>query len=212
MKRLLLYGIKCRPWVWAPFLEQCAQGTFTVVDYPRSITSVCRSLAELTDWVDQTYLRSGGFDRIVGHSMGGLLALKLAVSSEGIRQTVLVDCFVRDTGPFFQNLLMPSAPAELRERLTAMLAEENEHYSASLKQELRETKEDFASYVARIPHAVHGIYGDRGEPDHVRTCKELQLPDEALARLQLDWVPNASHFPMLENPGAFAACMQRLSA
>lgn len=142
MKTLLLYGIKCRPWVWAPFLEQCGQGTFTVADYPRSITSTCSSLAGLTDWVDQTYLQSGEFDRIVGHSMGGLLALKLAVRSGGIRQTVLVDCFVCETGPFFQNLVMPSAPPELRERVSAMLAEENERYSDSLKQELRETNEN----------------------------------------------------------------------
>jgi pimeloyl-ACP methyl ester carboxylesterase len=201
---LFLYGIKCRPWIWQPLHELRAGADDIFVEYPHTVTESCLSTQELSQWVANNYFSQGEqYAAVVGHSLGGILALQLAqIPGVTLPKIVFLDSFLHSTTDFFHNLYLPTTAPALKSRIDTMLREENDHYAESLRAEIRRPDFDFVQPALQYTGELYGFYGDRGCGDPEYTFSQLNLPPELQAKLHLHTLANSCHFPMLENPGA----------
>ena len=90
MKGLFLYGMKCQSWIWDQVNGDLTDCDIDYVAYPGEVTRTCTSVSELTEWVGEQYLSRGqAYDFVLGHSMGGLIALQLSalVASPSARRS-----------------------------------------------------------------------------------------------------------------------------
>jgi pimeloyl-ACP methyl ester carboxylesterase len=175
------------------------------VAYPGDVTRRCTSVSELTTWVDEQYLSRGqAYDFVLGHSMGGLIALQLS-ARDGARfkKTVFVESFLKPSEPFYRNLMMEANVATMGDRVLAMFGEEDAKYTPELKASL---KGDF-DYTRCLDHLlsqVYGIYGDRGNRDRSLLLRNLNLDAHQPGKLDISFISNSCHLPMLENPHELA--------
>ncbi len=205
MKGLVLYGLKCQPWIWGPMKGDLAGYDIEYVAYPAEVTRTCTSVNELMAWVSERYLSRGQtYDFVLGHSMGGLIALQLS-AQDGARfgKTIFVESFLRPSEPFYHNLMMDATMTTMGDRVLAMFREEDANYTPELKASLKEGF-DYTGPLDHITGRIYGIYGDRGHHDRPLLLRSLDLDDRQLNRLDISFIPDACHLPMLENPHALA--------
>ena len=205
MKGLLLYGLKCRPWIWDQMRRDLADCDIEYVEYPEEVTRTCVSVSDLTAWVKVQYLSGGqAYDFVLGHSMGGLIALQLsALDGTRFRKTIFVESFLKPSGPFYHNLMMDANMAAMGDRVLAMFREEDAKYTPALKASLKEDF-DYTGFLDHITGRVFGIYGDRGNRDRSLLLRSLDLDDKQLGKLDISFIRDACHLPMLENPHELA--------
>ena len=205
MKGLFLYGLKCQPWIWDQMKRDLADCDIEYVEYPEEVTRRCVTVSELSVWVNEQYLSLGqAYDFVLGHSMGGLIALQLsALDGARFKKTILVDSFLKSPEPFYQNLMMETNVATMGNRVFKMLGEEDVKYTPELKASLKEDSDD-TGLLERIPNRVFGIYGDRGNRDRSLLLRNLNLDDHQLGKLDISFIRDSCHLPMLENPHELA--------
>lgn len=205
MKGLFLYGLKCRPWIWDQMRGDLADCDIEYVEYPEEVTRACMSVSELTAWVNEQYLSSGqAYDFVLGHSMGGLIALQLsALDGARFRKTIFVESFLKPSEPFYRNLMMETNMATMGDRVLAMFSEEDVKYTPELKASLKEDF-DYTGSLGHIANSVFGIYGDRGNHDRSLLLRNLNLDDQQLGKLDITFIHDSCHLPMLENPHELA--------
>ena len=205
MRGLVLYGLKCQPWIWDSMKGDLAECDIDYVAYPAEVTRTCTSVNELMAWVSERYLSRGQtYDFVLGHSMGGLIALQLS-AQDGARfgKTIFVESFLRPSEPFYHNLMMDANMATMGDRVLAMFREEDANYTPELKASLKEGF-DYTGPLDRITGRAYGIYGDRGHRDRSLLLRSLDLDGRQLNRLDISFIPDSCHLPMLENPHALA--------
>jgi pimeloyl-ACP methyl ester carboxylesterase len=201
MKGLLLYGLKCQPWIWDLMKGDLEECDIDYVTYPAEVTRSCVSVSDLAAWVGERYLSHGqAYDFVLGHSMGGLIALQLSAQG-GARfgKTIFVESFLRPSEPFYHNLMMDATMAAMGDKVLAMFREEDANYTPQLKVSLKEGF-DYTGSLDRIASRVYGIYGDRGNRDRSLLLRNLDLDDHQLSKLDISFIPDSCHLPMLENP------------
>lgn len=205
MKGLLLYGLECQPWIWDQMRGDLADCDIEYVEYPEDVTRRCTSVSELTAWVDGQYLSHGqAYDFVLGHSMGGLIALQLsALNGARFRKTIFVESFLKPSEPFYRNLMMEANMALMGDRVLKMFSEEDAKYTPELKASLKEDF-DYTGSLDRIGNKVFGIYGDRGNRDRSLLLRNLDLDDQQLGKLDISFIRDSCHLPMLENPHELA--------
>ena len=205
MKGLFLYGLKCQPWIWDGMKSDLADCDIEYVEYPKEVTRRCTSVSELTAWVDEQYLSRGqAYDFVLGHSMGGLIALQLsALDGASFKKTIFVESFLKPSEPFYHNLMMEANMAAMGDRALAMFNEEDAKYTPELKNSLREDF-DYTGSLDHIAGRVYGIYGDRGNRDRALLLRNLNLDDQQPGKLDISFIPDSCHLPMLENPHELA--------
>jgi pimeloyl-ACP methyl ester carboxylesterase len=136
--------------------------------------------------------------------MGGLIALQLsALDGARFGKTIFVESFLRPSEPLYHNLMMEANMATMGDKVRAMFSEEDAKYTPELKASLREGF-DYTGPLDRITGRVYGIYGDRGSRDRSVLLRNLNLDDHQLSKLDISFIPDACHLPMLENPHALA--------
>lgn len=201
MKGLFLYGLKCQPWIWDGMRSDLADCDIEYVKYPGEVTRTCMSVSDLTAWVSEQYLSHGqAYDFVLGHSMGGLIALQLSVlDGARFRKTIFVESFLKPSEPFYRNLMMEASIAAMGDRVLAMFSEEDAKYTPELKASLKEDF-DYTGSLDHIANQVFGIYGDRGNRDRRLLLHNLNLDDQQLGKLDISFISDSCHLPMLENP------------
>ena len=205
MKGLLLYGLKCQPWIWDQMKGDLADCDIDCVEYPEEVTRRCATVSELTTWVNEQYLSRGqAYDFVLGHSMGGLIALQLsALDGARFKKTIFVESFLKPSEPFYRNLMMEANMAAMGDRVLAMFSEEDAKYTPELKASLKEDF-DYTGSLEHIANQVFGIYGDRGNRDRSLLLRNLDLDDQQLGKLDISFIRDSCHLPMLENPHELA--------
>ncbi len=205
MRGLLLYGVKCQPWIWDGMRNDLADCDIEYVEYPEDVTRTCVSVSELTAWVNERYLPCGhDYDFVLGHSMGGLIALQLsALDSARFQKTIFVESFLKPSEPFYRNLMMEANMVAMGDKVLAMFSEEDARYTPELKKSLSE-EFDYTGSLDHISSKVFGIYGDRGSRDRSLLVRNLNLDDRQLGRLDISFIHDSCHLPMLENPHELA--------
>ena len=153
------------------------------------------------DITKDVYDRYGkaSYDYIIGHSMGGKIALQLCADFQmRVKGIIFIETNLRPAAAFYRNLLL-AKNSEVKDELMSMLQEESIYYLDALNKELQETFDD-AYLVQQANCLVYGIYGDRGLPAYPDRIHDLCLDADTLAKLQLFFVKDSCHMPMLENP------------
>ena len=77
MKLLLLYGVNCTKKVWDDFSPYLKEYIVDYVEYPHEITEKANTVEDISRWVYNTY-KDKSYDAVIGHSLGGIVALQLA--------------------------------------------------------------------------------------------------------------------------------------
>ena len=205
MRGIFLYGLNCKPWIWDDIKYDLRKFEIEYVEYPKTITKNCTSVADLSMWVYETYLSNNiVYDFILGHSMGGLIALHLSMlPNVHINKTIFIESFLKPTEPFYRNLIMESNKSSIGDKVFAMLKEEDSNYTKELKSNLKENF-DYTEYLERIHNNVYGIYGNRGNKEYPFLLRDLNLTREQLDKINISFVANSCHLPMLENPHELA--------
>ena len=147
------------------------------------------------------------FDCIIGHSMGGLVALQL-VDLFGIKteSMILIETNLRPAMPFYRNLLLPQN-AEMHEAaVMSVIKSEMPYYSDTLKNSYQNAF-DYTIHLKRNNTSIHALFGDRGEPGYEKQIDDLNLDVETQSKLRFHFIKDACHLPMIENPCDTAACI-----
>lgn len=197
-KGLVLPGYACTSQIWGSIRTQMdAIYDMAWVDWPRELTPGFHSVSAFTDWLYPS-ARQMRYDFVIGHSMGGLVALELAQRHKVLRRkVVLIETFLLPPGPFFRSLFLNSARIEDVQPINDMLERERGFYSLELQETLKQG--NLSLRICNLGTHFHAIYGDRGcdNPDHV--VRELAWSQELRHWGDVAVIRNACHFPMIEN-------------
>lgn len=204
MRWLLAPGFACTSMLWRHFEEHCPDVEGCPVVWPEGLTTVSSAADHLLARIEAT-----DPDVVVGHSMGGVLALALAVEGRHDRPMIIVDAFLNFPPPFFRNFVHENEALEAE--VKAMLEPEKARRTAL--QAALQAWEDPPDWIQAC-HATGAafIYGGRGAPDDATVIDHLGWPPGSAAGVPLAVLPRTSHMMMLERPAAFYARVRRLVA
>ncbi|MAT45621.1 MAG: hypothetical protein CL609_25095 [Anaerolineaceae bacterium] len=200
-KVLFLPGYACTSQIWQSIRENIDSiCSATYIDWPTHITPNFHQADDFANWLNSS-IDPEQYDFIIGHSMGGVVTLRLTEIVEKFKPTIiLMESFLTSPSPFFQNLILNQAASAPSLAIPEMLAQNKIHYSSKLGESLR--KLDLSQTVIHQKKKMVAFYGDRGSGSPERVQKELQWPDALFSCVDVTVVPNACHFPMVENPAA----------
>jgi pimeloyl-ACP methyl ester carboxylesterase len=132
--------------------------------------------------------------------MGGLIALQLsALDGACFKKTIFVESFLKPSECFYHNLMMDANMETMGDRVLAMFSEEEAKYTPALKASLKE-EVDYTGSLDHIVNEVFGIYGDHGSRDRALLLRSLNLDNQQLGKMDISFIPDSCHLPMLENP------------
>jgi len=208
MKGLFLPGYACTSYIWEA-LEREINNDFNgnIIDWPTE-TKRYDTIENFTEWIAKTYMSKDNIDYIVGHSMGGLVALNVARRISKIKNIILLESYLHAPSPFFRNIVMDNTSDEIKSKILTMLKKEKENYSEVLKTKLKDV--NMVSSLKNINCKVNLIYGDRGINDKNRIKSELDLPVGLISNLHISIINNSCHFPMVENPEETKIILKKL--
>lgn len=171
----------------------------TYAQYPHEILQKSNTIHDITRWVNDVYGRER-YDFIIGHSMGGIIALEL-VAEYGMecRKIILIESNLRPAKEFYRNLLMHFNMITLGDKVKDMIATESIYYNQNIKLSLQE-EFDYTDLVRKVTQPIYGIYGDRGQPGYLNRIHDLCLTTDIEDRIIFSFIQNSCHMPMVENP------------
>lgn len=198
LRGLFLYGANCTPIVWDKLREALNEYEIDYAQYPHSITETAEKVSDLTRWVAEHY-NGNDYDFIVGHSMGGIIALELA-ADYGFKeeQIILIESNLKPAKEFYRNLMLPSNMQAYGESVIRMIKGEAPYYSEKLKKSLQE-EFDYTGYAKKLSGPITAIYGDRGQEGYEGRIEDLCLDEETVQKMDFKFVKNSCHMPMIEN-------------
>jgi pimeloyl-ACP methyl ester carboxylesterase len=202
-KLLFLPGYACRSSIWDPLAALLKPDFESVLlDWPNDSLSGFHRVEDFGAWLAaEPAVKDGGFSAVIGHSMGGLAALKLA-QTVTVSRVILCESFLTPPKNFFQNLVWGPKSNLIEQQVSAMVAEESPRYSSRLQKELKNGR--FVGWASAAKCEVSAVYGTRGSMDPVEVMDKLGWPDALFDKIRVALVDGCAHFPMLENPQAAA--------
>lgn len=206
-KGLFLYGINCTLAIWDEVKDAFQDMDVTFVEYPHEITQNAHHVSDITKWVYETY-GNEQFDFIVGHSMGGLIALELVARCKvKCDNIVFIESNLRPAKEFYRNLMLPANMAEYGDKVKGMFMKEAPFYTDDLKTSIQEDF-DFSPYINKISGKVFGIYGDRGIENYSTRIADLCLDKAVVKKINFKFVKKSCHLPMIESPHELASILR----
>lgn len=198
MKGLFLYGANCSKEVWIKMKDSFIEYDIVYADYPHEITSKAKSVSEITKWIYGEY-GNEKFDFIVGHSLGGIIALEL-LSKYNCNCSVLIfiESNLKPAEKYYRNLMTEENMKIHGENVLKMIKKEEAFYNVDLFEELKGDF-DYTDYIKNNDAKIFGIYGDRGIPDYKYRESDLCLEDDIVKNITFKYISNACHMPMIEN-------------
>jgi len=198
-KGLFLYGINCSLDMWDEIKGAFGDINTTFVEYPHKITQNAHTVSDITKWVYTQY-GMDQFDFIIGHSMGGLIALELAAKYKMECDTVIfIESNLCPAKEFYRNLMLPTNMIKYGDKVKSMFMSEAPFYTDDLKKSIQ-ADFDFSPYINKISGRVFGIYGDRGIENYSGRIADLCLDKAVEDKVNFKFVRNSCHLPMIENP------------
>jgi len=199
MKLLFLYGVNCTRKVWDRIIPYLSKYEIDFVEYKSEWTKNACSVEDLTRSIYEEY-GMNKYDAVVGHSLGGIVALQLAHDyGMNFGKIIYLDTNLKPAEAFYRNLMTPEHMEQYGEEILSGFATERGNYTEEMFNRLREDF-DYSYLVNELNQVVYGLYGDRNRPDYPSKTEALNLDEKTLCRLKLSFIPNACHMIMIENP------------
>ncbi|QRN82937.1 alpha/beta hydrolase [Chloroflexota bacterium] len=210
MKNIYLYGANCTKAVWDDLQLILDNPENLIIEYPHEITEKAETISDIAQWAYDTYGKDLNCNCLIGHSMGGLIALEL-VTKFGVRceKVILIESNLKPAEKFYRNLMTPENMAIHGAKIIPMIKGEAPFYSDELKQSLQ-TDFDFTDLIHNSTIEIHGIFGDRGEANYKDRISDLNLGKDIENNINFHFIQNSCHMPMVENPKALAAILREL--
>jgi hypothetical protein len=82
LRGMLVPGYACTSQIWEPIFDELGFYDLTLVDWPVEQTPGFHHLDDFAGWLGAAYW-PGEYDFLIGHSMSGLVALRLAAADLG---------------------------------------------------------------------------------------------------------------------------------
>ena len=204
---LFLHGTGCEVSDWAAVIEGLPQngrcialdfrghGQSSVPSEPFTLTDLADDVLHLTD-----HLGLQGFV-IIGHSLGGMVAMEIARRSSCIDGLILLEGWTSlssagsafDTGRFYGSL-----SETVVTRIQRKAEETRSRFQSEIWNSFWESVKNFDAYTyleqACIP--IYEVFGGMGRND--LTEHQLRIPPNP--HIQWLWVPNAGHYLPHERP------------
>ena len=209
MKAVFLYGAKCNPDLWNFIRPQLKEFDIDYVAYPHEMLKKAMATDDIVPWA-AAYADECRCDVVVGHSMGGQIALSmLPLLKQPPSTLVLIESNPVPSGPLYRNLMTEEHMKQYGEPVLGMLASEAEFYTKELLLSLTDGY-DLTPYIRQYRGKIHAIYGNRGRAVGKRHADELCLPEDIISRMELRFIRNACHLPMIENPTDMAGALAQI--
>lgn len=199
MDALFLYGTNCTKEIWDALMPQLSSWDCEILFYPHAITREATCLSDLTEWV---FKQTEGkhYDVIIGHSLGGLIALELVVEySASVGRIICLDTNLKPAGAFFHDLMTKTHMEQYGQQVNGVMTSERPYYTQAPMRSLQE-EFDYTPLLSQIGIPIYLLMRDRGQSDPMDHICELQLPLCALDKIQIRFVSDSCHMPMVENP------------
>ena len=214
---LFLHGTGCDASDWTsvieklPYTQRCialdfrGHGRSAVPTEPFVLGSLAADVLHLAD-----YLEVENFV-IVGHSLGGMVAMEIASRSSRVAKLVLLEGWTSlssagssfDAGRFYGSLSQLSI-AQIQRKAKAA----RDRFKSEVWQSFWESVENFDAYAyleqARIP--IYEVFGGMGRND--LTEQRLRIPSNP--NIRWVWIPNAGHYLPHECPAEVAKVVSTL--
>lgn len=208
MKLLVLYGVNCTKEIWNQLDLYLKEYEIDYVAYPHDVTLKATKVKDISKWVYTHY--SSDYDVVIGHSLGGLIALELAaVYKMAFKKIIYLDTNLKPAESFYRNLMTPEHMAAYGDKILEMFQDERKYYTPELFKEIQEDF-DYTHYLELLDQKVYAVYGDRNQIEYERKIEDLNLPMSALEKLEIRFVHNACHMIMLENPEGLYAVLKSI--
>lgn len=199
MKVMMLYGVNCKKEIWNDIKPYLKDYEIDYVEYPHKVTLKAKSINDITEWVYKNY-HLYSYDAIVGHSLGGIIALQLIAKYKmKVDKLIYLDTNLKPAEEFYKNLMIKENMEKYGSNILQMFNREKAFYTPELLASLQ-VDFDYTHLVNEISQDIYAIYGDRGIPDYPNIIKDLNLPTQVLSKLNLTFIQNACHMIMIENP------------
>ena len=204
MRGLFLYGAGCKPSVWNDLLPLLGGVDALICEYPHEVTQSARTISDIARWVSMRY-KGERLDFLVGHSMGGRVALRLVAEfALDCGKLILLESSPKPSGAFYRNLMTPAHMEARGGNVLRMLKEEAPFYTEAFRASLRDGFDD-SDLIRSYSGDVHGVFGDRGCPQHPDRMSELLLDEDIKRRIRFHFIGDSCHMPMIENPKELAS-------
>ena len=209
MKGMFLYGIFCTADIWNGIRDDFSAYDIDYVTYPHSVTREASAAGDIARWVYSEYGNST-YDFVLGHSMGGVVALETAVKL-GLRcsRIILAETNLKPARPFYRNLMTPAHMESYGEQVKQMLQAEAPFYREELRRSLQENF-DYTGLAMDARQEVFAVYGDRGQRDYPDRINDLCLPESVMDKISFSFTEDACHMPMIENPRGFSQAIHNI--
>lgn len=209
MRILMLYGVNCTKEIWDNLKIYLSDYEVDYVEYPHEITQKALKVEDITKWVYEK--KSYEFyDAIIGHSLGGIIALQL-ISEYKMKanRVICLDTNLKPAEPFYRNLMTQEHMDEYGDMILKMFDGERQFYRTELFASLQ-GEFDYTGYVKNIEQPVYVLYGDRGMREYPNRIRDLNLQEDVVNRLKIKFIKNACHMIMLENPSELASVLREI--
>lgn len=199
MKGLILCGAKCNHTIWDQVKVQLEEYDFDYVSYSHEVLQSADSIKDIATWVRETY-NNRHYDVIIGHSMGGQVALELLkLMRVQPSKLILIESNPVPCGIFYKNLMTKENLERFASYIKTMFDMESPYYSEKLLLSLQDNF-NLIENVREYSGKIYAIYGDRGQSEYDNRYKELRLPEDILNNITIRFITQACHLPMIENP------------
>jgi pimeloyl-ACP methyl ester carboxylesterase len=206
---VLVAGAACTPNIWRLAPGPLCRRSL-LLEWPRRSLPDFERIEQVGDWLGSE-LQRRGCEQVVAHSMAGLAALDAVNRGRcTIHSLILVETYFCEPAAMFRQLVHAADGSELEASIRQMLERERSHYHPRLLAWLKAPLWDRGRLAALPAGRLQLIHGDRGESRRSAVLKALGLTAWKQAESCVHLVPDAAHFPMLEQPGPFYALVDRL--
>lgn len=212
---MFLHGTGCDMSDWSGVTAALrAGGPLVQVDFRgHGASDVSKDSFVMSDLADDVILLVNGLGLqdvvLVGHSLGGMVALEIASRSPWIKALVLLEGWTSlraataFAGERFYGRLPPQAVAQIQKKSAATIARFAtvvwNNFWASVQ------AFDAAPILARIAMPVFEVYGSMGRTEATRGI--LAVPDRS--NIEMCWITDAGHYLPQERPADVAAICMR---
>ena len=216
---LFLHGTGCDTSDWMPVIERLpseqrciapdfrGHGQSLVLTQPFTLVDLAGDVLHLIDFLRMRELV------IVGHSLGGMVAMEIARRSSCVVGLVLLEGWTSlssagsafDAGRFYGSL-SETAIAQIQQKAK----ETRSRFKPEIWHDFWESVENFDAYayLAQAGIPICEVFGGMGRND--LTEDKLRIPSNP--NIQWVWIPNAGHYLPHECPVEVAKVINRHSA